>query len=282
MTFPMSAKKSMAYVPLVLALASGGLRAAGGPNLPPDLSGIGIEQRLNAQIPLDMTFRDESGASVQLRSFFGSKPVVLAPVYYRCPMLCSQILSGVVAGLRPLSLKPGRDFDVVAISFDPADTPAEAMLKRTQYSHSYSSRAGVNGWHFLVGSQAAITPVMEAIGFHYRWDPVHKMFIHASGVMIATPEGRVARYLYGVEYEPKDLKLSLVEASYNRIGSAVDQILLFCYHYDPKTGKYGAVVLGSLKIGAIFILIAMSVGLFFLWRRDLRKYRDVSEEVTRL
>jgi protein SCO1 len=282
MTFPMSAKKSMACVPLVLALASGGLRAAGGPNLPPDLSGIGIEQRLNAQIPLDMTFRDESGASVQLRSFFGSKPVVLAPVYYRCPMLCSQILSGVVAGLRPLSLKPGRDFDVVAISFDPADTPAEAMLKRTQYSHSYSSRAGVNGWHFLVGSQAAITPVMQAIGFHYRWDPVHKMFIHASGVMIATPEGRVARYLYGVEYEPKDLKLSLVEASHNRIGSAVDQILLFCYHYDPKTGKYGAVVLGSLKIGAIFILIAMSVGLFFLWRRDLRKYRDVSEEVTRL
>jgi protein SCO1 len=282
MTFPMSAKKSIACVPLVLALASGGLRAASGPNRPPNLNGIGIEQRLNAQIPLDMTFRDESGASVQLRSFFGSKPVVLAPVYYRCPMLCSQILSGVVAGLRPLSMKPGRDFNVVAISFDPADTPAEAMLKRTQYSHSYSSRAGVNGWHFLVGSQAAITPVMQAIGFHYRWDPVHKMFIHASGVMIATPEGRVARYLYGVEYEPKDLKLSLVEASHNRIGSAVDQILLFCYHYDPKTGKYGAVVLGSLKIGAIFILIAMSVGLFFLWRRDLRKHRDVSEEVTHL
>jgi protein SCO1 len=258
------------------------LRAASGPNRPPNLNGIGIEQRLNAQIPLDTTFRDESGASVQLRSFFGSKPVLLLPVYYGCPMLCSQILSGVVAGLRPLSLKPGRDFDVVAISFDPADTPAEAMLKRTQYSHSYSSRAGVNGWHFLVGSQAAITSVMQAIGFHYRWDPVHKMFIHASGVMIATPEGRVARYLYGVEYEPKDLKLSLVEASHNRIGSAVDQILLFCYHYDPKTGKYGAVVLGSLKIGAIFILIAMSVGLFFLWRRDLRKYRDVSEEVTRL
>jgi protein SCO1 len=283
MTFPMSAKKSIACVPLVLVLASGGLRAASGPNLlPPNLNGIGIEQRLNAQIPLDTTFRDESGASVQLRSFFGNKPVVLAPVYYRCPMLCSQILSGVVAGLRPLSLKPGRDFDVVAISFDPADTPVEAALKRTQYSHGYSSKAGVNGWHFLVGSQAAITPVMEAIGFHYRWDPVHKMFIHASGVMIATPEGRVARYLYGVEYEPKDLKLSLVEASHNRIGSAVDQILLFCYHYDPKTGKYGAIVLGSVKIGAIFILIAMSVGLFFLWRRDLRKYRDVSEEVTRL
>ena len=283
MTFPLSAKKSIAYVPLVLALASGGLLAASGPNLPPNLNGIGIEQRLNAQIPLDTMFRDENGASVPLRSFFGSRPVVLVPVYFRCPMLCSQILAGVVAGLRPLSLRPGRDFDVVAISFDPADTPAEATLKRAQYSHSYSSRAGVKGWHFLVGSQASITAVMQAIGFHYRWDAANKMFIHASGVMVATPEGRVARYLYGVMYEPKDLKFSLVEASHNRIGSAVDKILLLCYHYDPKTGKYGAAILGSLKIGAILILIILGSALFLLWRGDLRKYRtEVKEEVTRL
>jgi protein SCO1/2 len=281
MTFSVTVKKSTICVPLLLALAAGGLCAANGPNRPPDLNGIGIEQKLNAQIPLDTMFRDESGASVRLRNFFGSRAVVLVPVYFRCPMLCSQVLSGVVAGLRPLSLKPGRDFDVVAISFDPADTPAEASSKRAQYSHSYSSKAGVNGWHFLVGSQASINAVMQAIGFHYRWDPVNKMFIHASGVMVATPEGRVARYLYGVEYEPKDLKLSLVEASHNRIGSAVDKILLFCYHYDPKTGKYGAVVLGSLKIGAILILIVMGVGLFFLWRNDLRKHRVEVEEVTR-
>ncbi len=282
MKFSVSTMKSMACVPLALALASGGLQAASGPNLPPDLNGIGIEQKLNAQIPLDTVFRDESGASVPLRTFFRGKPVVLAPVYYRCPMLCSQILGGVVAGLRPLSLQPRRDFEVIAISFDPADTPAEAALKRDHYSHSYSSRAGTNGWHFLVGSQAAITAVMQAIGFHYRWDPVNKMFIHASGVMVATPEGRVARYLYGVEYEPKDLKLSLVEASHNRIGSAVDQILLFCYHYDPKTGKYGAVVINSLQIGAILILVVMAAGMFFLWRQDLRRHRDVLKEVPRL
>lgn len=282
MKLVVSIGKWMACVPLALALAPGVLQAATSPNLPPNLNGIGIDQRLNAQIPLDTVFRDESGASVPLRTFFGGKPVVLAPVYYHCPMLCSQILSGVVAGLRPLSLKPGRDFEVVAISFDPADTPADAMLKRNHYSHSYSSRAGTNGWHFLVGSQAAIGAVMESVGFHYRWDPVNKMFVHASGVMIITPEGRVARYLYGVEYEPKDLELSLVEASHNRIGSAVDRILLFCYHYDPKTGKYGAVVMNSLKAGAILILVLMAAGMFFLWRQDLRKYRSVLKETARL
>ncbi|HEX4808384.1 MAG TPA: SCO family protein [Bryobacteraceae bacterium] len=277
-----SAKKSILCIPIAMALVGAGSQAATSPYLPPNLNGIGIEQRLNAQIPLDTVFRDESGASVPLRTFFGEKPVLLAPVYYRCPMLCSQILSGVVAGLRPLSLKPGQDFEVVAISFDPADTPAEAALKRDHYSHSYSSRAGPKGWHFLVGSQAGISAVMQAIGFHYRWDPVNKMFVHASGVMVITPEGRVARYLYGVEYEPKDLKLSLVEASHNRIGSAVDQILLYCYHYDPKTGKYGALVLNTLKAGAILILVLMAAGMLFLWRHDLRQHRKALKEVTRL
>ncbi len=273
---------SMACFPLALMLASSGLQAASTRYLPPNLKGIGIDQKLNAQIPLDTVFRDENGASVPLRTFFRGKPVILAPVYYRCPMLCSQILSGVVAGLRPLSLKPGRDFEVVAVSFDPADTTAEAALKRKYYAHSYSSRAGTNGWHFLVGSQAAITAVMQSIGFHYRWDPVNKMFVHASGVMVITPEGRVARYLYGVEYQPKDFELSLVEASHNRIGSAVDRILLFCYHYDPKTGKYGAVVLNSLKAGAILILVLMGIAMFFLWRYDLRRHREIPKEVMRV
>lgn len=264
--------------PFTLIWAACALASATPPNLPPNLTGIGIDQNLNAQVPLDTIFRDEDGASVPLRSFFGTKPVILAPVYYRCPLLCSQILSGVVAGLRPLSIKPGRDFEVVAISFDPNDTPAEATLKRAHYSHSYSSRAGIRGWHFLVGNQAAISAVMHAIGFHYRWDPVNKMFIHASGVMVLTPEGRVARYLYGVNYEPKDLKLSLVEASHNRIGSPVDQILLFCYHYDPKTGKYGAVVMNMLQIGAVLILVLMGVGGFALWRYDLRVHAKALKE----
>lgn len=252
------------------------------PNLPPKFDGIGIEQHLNAQVPLDTRFRDETGAAVPLSTYFGQKPVLLAPVYYTCPMLCSQILSGVVAALRPLSLKPGRDFEVVAISFNPAETPQQAAQKRDHYSHSYSSRDGTAGWHFLTGSQASINTVMQAIGFHYRFDPVTKMFIHASGVLALTPEGRVARYFYGVNYEPKDFKLGLIEASHNRIGSPVDQILLFCYHYDPKTGKYGAVVLNMLRLAAVLVLVAMAAGIFFLWRQDLRRYREVLKEVPRL
>lgn len=180
--------------------------------LRPQFQGIGIKQNLNAAIPLDLVFHDETGASVTLRSFFETKPVLLAPVYFRCPMLCSQVLSGVVAGSRPLSIKPGRDFEIVAVSFDPADTPAEAARKRDQYSHSYSSRAGVAGWHFLTGAESSIQRLMLAIGFHYKYDAAHQMFIHASGIMILTPDGHLARYLYGVEYEPKDLKLSLVRS----------------------------------------------------------------------
>jgi protein SCO1/2 len=240
---------------------------------PPSTKGVGIEQRLNAAVPLDTVFQDENGSSVQLGSFFRGKPVLLAPVYYTCPMLCSQILNGVVRGLRPLRLKPGRDFEVVAISFDPADTPAVAKGKRDHYAQSYSSRAGVAGWHFLTGKPASIQAVMNAIGFHYRWDAVHKMFVHASGVMLLTPEGRVARYLFGVDYEPKDLKLGLIESSHNRIGSPVDQVLLFCYHYDPKTGKYGATVINLLRGAALLTLILLGIGLAIYWRYDLRRYR---------
>lgn len=257
---------------LAASLAPAGIVAANAPTLPPKFAGIGIEQKLNAQVPLDTAFRDETGASVPLRTYFSTRPVLLVPVYFRCPMLCSQVLSGVVAGLRPLSLKPGRDFEIVAVSFDPTDTPDDAAKKRHQYSTSYSSKAGPNGWHFLVGSEASIQAITQAVGFHYRWDPRTKMFLHASGVMVLTPEGRLARYLYGVEYEPKDLKLSLVEASHNRIGAPVDQILLFCYHYDPKTGKYGAVVLNTLRLAAILTLIVLGVGMWVFWRRDLRQY----------
>lgn len=242
-------------------------------NLPKQLQGIGIDQHLNAQVPLDTWFTDQNGTRVQLKKYFGSKPVLFAPVYFTCPMLCNQILNGMVAGLRPLSLKPGRDFEIVAMSFDPTNTPAEAKQKRDQYSHSYSSRAGTDGWNFLTGSQSSIDEVTKAIGFRYRWDAANKMFVHASGVMVLTPEGRLARYFYGVEFEPKDFKLGLIEASHNRIGSAVDQILLFCYHYDPTTGKYGAVVLNVLRIAAIFVLAALTLMLALFWRRDLRSDR---------
>ncbi len=254
-------------------LADGATDAPDRTNLPASLRGIGIEQKLNAPVPLDTEFRDETGASVPLRTYFGTRPVLLAPVYYTCPMLCSQIFSGLVAGLRPLSLKPGRDFEIVAISINPSETPADSASKRDQYSRRYSSKAGPLGWHFLTGSEQSIRTVMDAIGFHYRWDPKTQMFVHASGVMALTPQGRVSRYFYGVEYEPKDLKLGLIEASNNTIGSPVDQILLFCYHYDPTTGKYGATVLKLLRLAAGLVLIVFATTLFLLWRRDLRKDR---------
>jgi protein SCO1/2 len=279
MIFNVAAKSVLFLV--VIASAASSAAATKDPILPPKFNGIGIDQRLNAQVPLDTEFRDETGASVPLRAYFGRKPVLLVPVYYGCPMLCPQILSGVVAGLRPLALRPGRDFQIVAISFDPADTPEQAAQKRQQYSHSYSSRAGTMGWHFLVGSEDSIQAVMQAIGFHYRWDPATKMFIHASGIMLLTPEGRVARYLYGVEYEPKDLKLGLIESSHNRIGSPIDEVLLLCYHYDPKTGKYGAVVMNMLRFAAAIVLVLLGILMFFFWRRDLREHRHEWKEFPR-
>jgi protein SCO1/2 len=248
--------------------------AGSGPFQPPSTRGVGIDQKLNAAVPLDTTFVDESGATVPLRKFFHGKPVLLAPVYYECPMLCSQILSGVVAALRPLSLKPGRDFEIVAISFDPRDTPQIARDKRDHYAHSYSSSGGVEGWHFLTGTQPSIHAVMNAIGFRYRWDAAEKIFVHASGVMLITPEGRVGRYLYGVDYEPKDMKLGLIEASHEQIGSPVDQVLLFCYHYDPKTGKYGAAVINLMRGAAVLTLLVLGGGMALFWKHDVRTYHD--------
>ena len=240
------------------------------------LQGIGIDQHLNAQLPLQTEFRDESGKTTPLGAYFGQRPVLLALVYYTCPMLCNQILTGVAAGLRPLWLYPGRDFEVVAISINPAETSADAAAKREFVTRRYSSKAGTNGWHFLVGDQAAIHAVADAVGFHYRYDPKTKMFFHASAVMAVTPTGRLARYFYGVDYEPKDLKLGLIEASHNKIGSLTDQILLFCYHYDPKTGKYGAVVMNILRGAGVLAPGRFSrLRWYALWRWEVREHRRV-------
>ncbi len=258
----------------VLALAAGGRAdTPDQPQLPKELQGVGIEQRLDAQAPLTARFADEDGRPVLLGDYLGHRPVILALVYYRCTMLCNYILNGVVSGLRPLSLRPGRDFDVIAISIDPSEDSQLARGKRDHYVKSYSSKAGPEGWHFLTGDEKQIRAVADSVGFHYRYDPKNKIFLHGSGVMILTQRGRVARYLYGVEYTPKDLKLGLIEASANRIGSRVDQILLFCYHYDPVTGKYGAVVVNMLRIAAAAVLLILVVALAIFFRRDLRAAR---------
>jgi protein SCO1/2 len=254
-------------VALLLLLFAGAARAET-PQLPPQLREIGIDQRLGAQLPLYAQFRDESGNNVSLGSYFHGRPVLLALVYYECPMLCNRILSGVVEGLRPLRLKTGRDFEVVAISINPRETPAEAAAKRDLYTDRYAGRGRYTGWHFLVGEPDSIKAVTEAAGFHYRWDPQTNMFIHASGIMIARPDGVLSRYFYGVQYVPNDLNLGLIESSNGTIGSPVDKVLLFCYHYDPATGKYGAMVMGMLRVAGILTILVIALTLLWLWRHD--------------
>lgn len=241
------------------------------PALPPGLEGVGIEQRLNARLPLERTFRDEFGVQAPLSKFFHTgKPVIFAPVYYRCPMLCTQILNGLVGALKAVSFTAGQEFEVVAFSFDPKDTPQLAAAKRQGYLKRYGRPGSANGWHFLSGDEANIKAVMDAAGFRYRYDPDSDQYAHASGVMVVTPEGRVSKYFFGVEYAPRDLRLGLVEASTNKIGSMVDDVMLFCYRYDPTTGKYGAVVMRMVRFaGAGFALIAGAF-LFIAFRREWR------------
>ena len=244
-----------------------------GPNLPASalpaaLEGVGIEQKLDAQVPLSLTFRDEFGQTQPLSTWFHGKPVLLAFVYYRCPMLCTQILGGVASSLKGVSFNPGRDFEVLSVSFDPADTPESALAKRKMYLQRYGRTGTANGWHFLTGDEANIRALAAAAGFRYRYDAATRQFVHASGIMILTPDGRLSRYFYGVEYAPRDIRLGLIEASQHKIGSPVDRILLFCYHYDPTTGKYGAVAINLVRIaGALFALVG---GAFLLaaLRRD--------------
>jgi len=238
--------------------------------LVPILQQVGIDQRIGQHLPLDLIFRDETGQSVPLRNYFGKRPVLLTLVYYQCPMLCSEVLNGVVGGLLPLKLNVGRDFDIVTISFDPRDTPAVATEKRDTYLRRYGRADADKGWHFLAGDTPAIEALTKAVGFRYAWDPQIQQYAHASGIMVLTPDGRLSRYLYGVEYTPKDLRLALVDSSAGKVGNVVDQVMLYCYHYDPATGKYGAVVTNMLRLGGALTLLLLGGFLAMAWRRELR------------
>jgi protein SCO1/2 len=247
--------------------------------LPPALQGVGIQQKLDQQVPLNLQFQDEAGRMVPLSSFFHGKPVLLALVYYRCPMLCTQILNGVASSLKAVSFDPGKDFEVVSVSFDPKDTPELAGEKKLSYLRRYGRPGMANGWHFLTGDPANIKALTDAVGFHYKYDAASDQFAHASGIMLLTPEGRLSRYFYGVEFAPRDVRLGLVEASANKIGNPVDEALLFCFHYDPTTGKYGAIAINMLRAtGAGFALIGGTV-LFFVWRREVRAGRRTLRHV---
>jgi len=233
---------------------------------PRDLDDVRIDQKLDGPLPLDAKFRDENGKEVRLGDYFGSKPVVLALVYYSCPMLCNQVLNGMTSGLDVLkTFSIGKEFEVVTVSFDPRDTPDVAHEKKETYLSWYKRDGAADGWHFLTGDQLNIDRLTESAGFYYKWDAKTNQFIHASGIMIATSEGKLARYFYGIEYAPKDLRLGLVEASAGKIGSPVDQLLLYCYHYDPSSGKYGAAVMNMLRIGAALTLLAI-IGMFVTFR----------------
>jgi protein SCO1 len=227
--------------------------------IPPPLREIGFDQNLNQRLPLDAPFKDEQGRDVRLGDFFGVRPVVLALVYYNCPMLCTQVMTALTSSLDVLSLDPGKDFEVVAISFDPREKPSDAAAKRATFLARFHRPADDGGWHFLTGEQPSVERVTRAAGFRYAWDKDTSQFAHPTGIIVLTPDGRLARYLFGVEYGPRDLRLALVEASEGKIGSVVDSLLLYCYHYDPMTGRYGLVIMRTLRLaGAATVLMIVS------------------------
>lgn len=237
--------------------------AAGRPQI---LRNVGIDQNLNHQIPLDLTFRDETGKTVQLRQYFGKKPVVLSLVYFNCPMLCTMVEDNLLQSLELISFNVGDQFNVLTVSFDPRDTPQMASAKRDVYVGRYGRKDAARGWHFLTGDQPSIQALTQAVGFHYNYDPKTGQYAHATAIMVLTPQGKVARYFYGIQYPPGGLRLSLVEASHEKIGSPVDAILLFCCSYDPATGKYGLLVSRLLMIAGGLTILVIGTLLFMLSR----------------
>lgn len=231
---------------------------------------VGLDQHLNEQLPLDLEFTNEKGEKVQLKDYFGEKPVILTCVYYRCPMLCTQVLNGVLKSTNAMSLDMAKDYTVLSISIDPRETTEMAAAKKETYVKSYRRPGAQEGWHFFTGSEESIAALTKAVGFRYRYDEESDQYLHASGIVVLTPTGRISRYHYGIDYPPRDLRLSLVESSQNRIGSPVDQILLLCFHYDPKTGKYGLVISNALRLAGcttLAVLATFLVKMYFLERR---------------
>ena len=234
------------------------------------LAKIGIDQRLNEQIPLDLEFVDETGRSVKLGDYFGKRPVLLALVYYECPMLCTQVLNGVTGALKVLSFDVGKEFDVVAVSINPREGPGLAAAKKQAYVERYGRPETAEGWHFLTGREENIRALANAVGFRYAYDEEIKQYAHGAGVELVTPKGVIARYFYGIEFAPRDIRFGIIEASEERIGSAIDSVLLLCYHYDPATGQYGATAITMVRIGAVLTMLGFAAFLFVSLRHERR------------
>lgn len=236
--------------------------------LPKALQDVGIDQRLNEQVPLDTVFRDETGREVRLGEYFNhGRPVIITLVYYQCPMLCDQVLNALTGSLKSLSFDVGREYEVLTVSFDPREKPELAAEKKEDYMARYGRAGAGAGWHFLTGEQQSIDVLAKAVGFRYTYDEKTKQFAHASGIMLATPEGKLARYFYGIEYSPKDLRLGIVEASTGKVGTPVDALMLYCFHYDPASGKYGLAIMNIVRLAGMLTVIGIFVLLFVLRRR---------------
>jgi protein SCO1 len=274
-------RAAQSVLALILCVLPAGAQMAdpSADRLPRELSDVAIEQRLGQEVPLQLPFRDETGKTVVLGDYFhNGRPVILSLVYFNCQMLCSQVLAEIAHTMRRLKFDAGNQFEVVTVSFDPRETPAMAAAAQSKYLDMYGRAGTDEGWRFLTGNQSSITALSNAVGFHYRWDPQTKQFAHATGIMLLTPEGRVAQYYYGARYFASDLRLGLIQASHNRIGTLADQIVLYCYHYDPRTGRYGAIVFRVIQVsGGFTLLILGSLLAFLFWASPKRPMQASSD-----
>jgi protein SCO1/2 len=268
---------TLAFAPPALAESQGLDSSAP----PPTLEQVGITQRVGVQLPLDLAFTDEHGKRVELDRYFHQRPVVLALVYYECPMLCTEVLNGLVRSLAPLKLDVGKDFDIVTVSFNPAEDAHLATQKKKVYLERYGRAGAESGWRFLTGEESAIRALADSVGFRYTYDAATQQFAHGSAIMVVTPEGVLSRYYFGIEYPTKDLRLSLVEASDNKIGTVFDQVMLYCFHYDPEQGKYGLVIMNVIRVAGLATLFVMGTFMLVMFRRDRHaKHREHSPENT--
>ena len=270
----------LVLVASVAAMAQGMNAGPRGTLQPPPtiLKRVGIEQQLGAQLPLDLKFRDEIGREVKLGDYFHKRPVVLSMVYYECPMLCGEVLNGEASVFSTLKFDIGKEFDVVTISFNPTETPDLARGKKRTYVERYGRNGAEDGWHFLTGTPESINAITKAVGFNYAWDEESKQFAHAAAIMVITPEGKIAQYFYGVEYAPKDVRFAIVQASQGKAGNVVDQVLLYCYHYDPRTGKYGAVVSRVMQVAGVFTIAILGGFLIVMFRMEPKSVRKARKE----
>jgi protein SCO1/2 len=241
---------------------------------PPGLKDVGIEQRLNEQIPPDLSFRDETGKTVRLGDYFGSKPLILDLAYYKCPMLCGEVLAGLTSALKPMKFDVGKDFEVLTVSFDPRETPQDATETKAVYLKRYGRAGAERGWHFLTGPQESIDALTKAAGFQYHYDARTGQFAHSTAIMVLTPQGKIAQYYYGVEFPSKDLRLALVQASQNKIGNVVDQILLYCYHYDPSAGKYNVVIFRVLRLAGVLTMVLLGGFMILMFWREATRHNS--------